>query len=309
MLDRSIERRLEGLRDLPAVPLVISQVLKALDNPNMRANTLAKLIERDQTLTSKVLKVANSAFYGFSRRISTIDLAIIIMGLNSIKEIVIGLVVQRFLSKINKNLLDVNVFWQYSLFCGACSRVLARKMGYKLAGEAFVAGLMHDLGILILLQYFTKEFRQISILQEEEKFSLIEAEQIVLNCTHAEIGAWLAKKWNLPENLCQAIEHHHTPFYKFNDLEPVNEGISEIRQPLTAIVSMAEWMADEIGYKSWSNANRKSELYLGAEIFDDFNSSDIMDGKSAFQILKQEIIEEYERASEFQLERSTNLYK
>lgn len=402
MLTNAVKRKLQTLRDLPAIPTVISQLLRSLDNVDIPASQIAKLIERDQALTSKVLQAANSPFYGFSRKISTVELAVVIMGFNSIKEIVISLVVQKFVKKYSKSLIDINKFWEYSVFCGAASRLLARKLGYRLAGEAFVAGLMHDMGVLILIQHFNSEFRQIKVIQEENKFSLVYSEEIILGCTHADIGAWLAEKWNLPSQLVEAIQYHHTPYLtaiklqedetktklqnRFLDEDLLGSGVNsgsgfggysrygennpkskfsldksnnkgktienpsnknnvikpqtnqmtnksggvmlssnkakltttikvtskkqkesqvdafmnfnEIKQPLTAIVSMAEWFADNLGYKTWSGEKNKSKLFLASDIFEELTQNDFLDTGSAIGKLKQEILIEFERASE-----------
>ncbi len=174
MLDPKIQKKLDSIVELPTIPTVMSQVLAALDNPKLSANQLASLIERDQTLTAKVLKVANSPFYGFARKISTIDLAVVILGINVLKEIVLSLLIQKFFSRLSKSMFDVKSFWNYSLFCGAAAKLLARKLGYKLAGEAFVAGLMHDLGILIIIENFRKQFGEIRKLQKVKNISLTE---------------------------------------------------------------------------------------------------------------------------------------
>lgn len=416
MLTNAVKRKLQTLRDLPAIPTVISQLLRSLDNIDIPASQIAKLIERDQALTSKILQAANSPLYGFSRKISTVELAVVIMGFNSIKEIVISLVVQKFVKKYSKSLIDINQFWTYSVFCGAASRLLARKLGYRLAGEAFVAGLMHDMGILILIQHFNSDFRKIKVIQEEHKYSLVAAEEIVLGCTHADIGAWLAEKWNLPSQLVDAIQYHHTPYHiaiklqenslqekmqnKFleSDLlgngwnkysedsrfqskyklenssqansqansqskysksnsqdtkakvtnknlasqkansekltnktistqidenkskiksdskktKKVNEdeflNFSEIKQPLTAIVSMAEWFADSLGFKSWSNEKNRSKLFLATDIFEELTQNDLLDTGSAIGKLKQEILVEFDRASELNKISVNSLY-
>lgn len=412
MLTNAVKRKLQSLRDLPAIPTVISQLLRSLDNIDIPASQIAKLIERDQALTSKILQAANSPLYGFSRKISTVELAVVIMGFNSIKEIVISLVVQKFVKKYSKSLIDINQFWTYSVFCGAASRLLARKLGYRLAGEAFVAGLMHDMGILILIQHFNSDFRKIKVIQEEHKYSLVAAEEIVLGCTHADIGAWLAEKWNLPSQLVDAIQYHHTPYniaiklqentvqekmqnrfletdllgngwnknaddnkfqskYKLENgsqtstqskyskansqdtkAKVINKNLttsninsekltnktiskkidentskiksnskkikksaedefmnfSEIKQPLTAIVSMAEWFADSLGFKSWSNEKNKSKLFLATDIFEELTQNDLLDTGSAIGKLKQEILVEYDRASELNKISVTSLY-
>lgn len=299
-----MRRKLNSLTNLPTMPLVITQVLKALDNPDIPASTLASMIEKDQSLTTRVLRAANSPYYGFSRQISTIELAVVIMGLNSIKEIVIGLVVQKFFARIKSSVFDVNKFWEYSLFSGSCSRLLARKLGYKLAGEAFVAGLMHDLGIIILIEYFSITYGRIRAVVEQEALSLVEAEEIVMDCNHGDVGAWLAEKWNLPTNLCQAIRNHHVPYTKFAE----NENTNEVHQQLTAIISMSEWFAGELGFKQWMIEEKESPLYLSYEILDGINGNDILSKNSAFFVLKQEMMEEFERASEFNQLPSRSLY-
>ncbi len=303
MLNANVRRKLNTLRDLPTIPIVITQVLRALDNVDINANTLAKMIERDQTLATRVLQVANSPFYGFSRRISTIDLAVVVMGLNSIKEIVIGLVVQRFFGKSKRSIIDINQFWKYSLFCGASSRVIARKLGYKLAGEAFVTGLMHDLGLIILSDHFNWHFRRIWNLAQTDEYSLLEAEELVLGCNHGDIGAWLAEKWNFPEHLCNALRNHHIPYTKFS-----GEQSNELEQPLTAIVSISEYMATEMGYKTWIDELKPSPLYLSSEIFDDLGD-DSLSSSASIAKLKQELKDEFERASEFQELPTYSLYK
>ncbi len=309
MLSKKVQRKLESLKDLPTIPTVMSQVLSALDNPDVSAASLAKIIENDQSLTLKVLKVANSPFYGFARKISTIDLAVVVMGLNTIKEIILSLIIQKFFSKIQKSSFDVNSFWQYSVFCGTSSRVLARKLGYRLAGEAFVTGLMHDIGVLVLVESFHTDFVKIREIQETKSLSLPEAEQEILETTHAEIGAWIAEKWNLPDRLCNAISNHHTYFMdileeKVKDGKDIqansdNTAFGAIDEPLTAIVSMSEWFAKQMGYMSWSMDKKPAPLYLSNEIFDGEDDSDFLDKNSAFTILKQELTEEFEKASVF----------
>lgn len=301
MLDAKIRRKLESLTELPTIPTIMSQVLSALDNPKLSAAQLASIIERDQALAAKVLKVANSPFYGFARRISTIDLAVVILGVNALKEIVMSLLVQKFFSRLRASLFDVKAFWHYSVFCGAAARLLARKLGYKLAGEAFVAGLTHDIGILILIEHFRTKFTEIRKLQSTLGLPLVIAEKKVLNCTHADIGAWIAERWNLPSKLCVAISNHHISYLEIqkniSEMTAHEVNFNEIDQPLTAIVSMAEWFADQLGFKKWDMYIANTPYYLSKEVFEDLNEDDILSPDSAFEILKQEILEEFQKAT------------
>jgi len=313
MLDSHLEKRLKKVVDLPSIPAMASRLLKTLDNANIRASVLAELIERDQTLTSKVLQAANSAYYGMAGKISTVDLAVVIMGLNSIKEIVISMIVQKLFSKVNSYYFDVNSFWKYSIFCGSTSRLLARKLKYRLAGEAFTAGLMHDIGILILVHYFEKEFNDIKALHQSGKFSWLKAEEMVLNCQHGEIGAWVAEQWALPKQLVDSIRNHHT---NFDSLEISDEEMKSykymtkagIKQPLTAIVSMAEWFALDMGYKSWISDYEQPELFMSGNFLIDFNQEGTIEKYSAFHLLKREIAEEYERSSSIASTTTKSLY-
>ncbi len=308
MLDSKIERKLESLRQLPTIPHVLTEVLGAVDNSNISAGRIGKIVEKDQALAAKVLSVANSPFYGFSRKISTIDLAIVVIGLNSIKEIILSLFIQKFFANVRKDVFDINEFWKYSVFSGACSRLLARKLGYRLAGEAFVAGLMHDIGILVLIQYFTDKFMEIRRVQFEENISFTAAEEKILNCTHCDIGAWFSRKWNLPDQLYKAILNHHTSYIDFKlegddkhpDSEhPENVSFAETEQPLTVIVAMTEWFAQELGLKAWAREETTSPLFLASDILDEIKEHDILNPDSALELLKQEIIEEFNKASVF----------
>jgi HD-like signal output (HDOD) protein len=301
MLDRAIERKLESLTELPTIPAVISQVLDALDNPNLSAGNLARVIEQDQTLTARVLRVANSPFYGFARRISTIDLAVVVMGTNAIKEIVMSLIIQRFFTRIGRETFDVRAFWSYSVFCGAAARLLARRMGYRLAGEAFVCGLMHDIGYLILIEYFSSKFKEIRAIQQKKALSLTESETRLIGGTHADIGAWLAEKWNLPQHLCDAIRYHHTTFQQLKDIMD-DKGMPGLlpespENQLIVIVAMTEWFARESGHMEWTLEEKHSPLFLANEALAAFGEHDVYDESSAIEALRIEIEEEYGRAT------------
>ncbi len=307
MFNKKVQNKLESIRNLPTIPIVVSELLSAIDNPKSSAASLAKIIEKDQALTIRVLRIANSPFYGYSRKISTIDLAIVILGFNTLKEIVLSLVVQRFFSKVNTKVFNIKEFWQYGLFCGSSSRYLSRKLGYKLAGEAFVAGLMHDIGILIIAEYFTPKYVEIKKYIKTHNVNLIDAEQAIMECTHSEIGAWLAEKWNLPEKLVASIRNHHINYSYFlkyfkNDDSYIADDdnlMNEIDQPLTAIVSLSEWFAHLLGFTSWLNEAPYPEFYLSSEVFGDFTQNDMMDTESAIYVLKTELLEEYANANIF----------
>ena len=198
---------------LPTLPTIVAKIIELVEDPNTSASTLGKLISSDQVFTAKILKLANSAFYGFPRKISTVTLAIVVLGFETLKNLGLSVsVIERF-SKISANgYFDMTLFWEHSIGCGVASKMLARDFSYRISGEVFVAGLLHDIGKLVINQYLKSEFEEVVGLVKEEDILFIEAEERVMKgITHADVGGWLADRWNLPPQLVDAITYHHHP--------------------------------------------------------------------------------------------------
>ena len=211
MTPDQIQEKVKTIIQLPALPSLAFEVAELVDNPKTSAQQLGRLISADQALTGKVLKIANSPFYGFPKKISTIDFAIIVLGFDALKEIVISIALVSSLQKKADNYFNTKVFWDHSIATGVIARRLARDIGYRVTGEVFVGGLLHDMGISMLNKYFNPEFRRIVDITREMGLSFLEAEESVLGVTHAEIGGWLGERWNLPDQLVETIRCHHDP--------------------------------------------------------------------------------------------------
>ena len=210
---KRIKRITESIIGLPTLPTVVSKMIDQVDSPRTSAASLARLISADQALTAKVLKLANSAYYGFPREISTVNMAIVVLGFNAVKEMGLSLsVFDVFKKTASAGHFDVTLFWEHSVGCGVASRMLARTYRAPFIGEAFVAGLLHDVGKVILKQYFDAEFAEIIKAQKERDLTLEAAELEVIQTSHTQIGAWLADKWNLPKIISESILHHHDPW-------------------------------------------------------------------------------------------------
>lgn len=221
MSPEEIKEKVQSIIQLPALPTIAMEVVEMVDNPKTSASTLGKLISTDQALTAKVLKIANSPFYGFPKKISTIDFAIIVLGYDALKEIVISISLVSSLQKKSDTHFDAKSFWDHSIASGVLARRLARDLGYRVSGEVFVGGLLHDMGISVIHRYFKNEYKRIIEIARETDLNFIEAEESVLGVTHAEVGGWLAERWNLPDHLVEAIAHHHTPGKADRNLELV----------------------------------------------------------------------------------------
>lgn len=228
MTPEQIHEKVRTIIQLPALPTIALEVVDLVDNPKTSASRLGKVISSDQALTAKVLKIANSPFYGFPKKISTIDFAIIVLGFDALKEIVISISLVSSLQKKSDNYFDAKVFWDHAITTGVIARKLARDLGYRISGEVFVGGLLHDIGISILHRYFNSEFRRIIDIVRESDLSMFEAEESVLGVTHAEVGGWLAERWNMPDHLVEAISLHHQP------------GKAKLNPDLVALIHLAD---------------------------------------------------------------------
>jgi putative nucleotidyltransferase with HDIG domain len=234
---QEIKEKIQSIIQLPALPTIAMEVVELVDNPKTSASRLGKVISTDQALTAKVLKIANSPFYGFPKKISTIDFAIIVLGFDALKEIIISISLVSSLQKKSDSYLDARAFWDHSISTGVVARRLARDLGYRVSGEVFVGGLLHDMGISILHRYFNNEFRRIVDIVRETNLTFLEAEESVLGVTHAEVGGWLATRWNLPDHLIEALSLHHTP------------GAASLNPDLVALIHCADVLVGKLAGK------------------------------------------------------------
>ncbi|MCR4418996.1 MAG: HDOD domain-containing protein [Clostridia bacterium] len=211
-----MEVRLEDLvakvEDLPALPVVVGQVMRLTEDPDSTAMDLGAVIGRDQALTARVLRLANSAYYGFPRRVGTVTEAVVLLGFNTIRNLVLAASVSNVLLREAPGYqLARGELWRHSLTSAMAARLLARKVRYRGAEEAFVAGLLHDIGKLVLSQYVGETYAQIWERVTQERLPFMEAERATLGFDHAQAGGLVAEKWNLPEALVEAVSLHHQP--------------------------------------------------------------------------------------------------
>jgi putative nucleotidyltransferase with HDIG domain len=208
---KRVRRITDSIISLPTLPTIIAKMLELVDNPKTSAGALSGIIMQDQVLTARILKLANSSFYAFPRQIATVKLALVVLGFENVKEMALSLSVLNSFKGENNKYFDTSLFWQHSVAVGACTRMLARETCYRLAGEAFVAGLLHDIGKIVLNQYMPEEFAEIQTRVWERNQPTEQAELDVIGVTHAQVGAWLAERWNLPVILVEAIKFHLHP--------------------------------------------------------------------------------------------------
>lgn len=213
----SLENRLAKIIDLPTLSIVANNIILITQNPKSSALEVGRAISQDQALVSKILRIANSTFYGFPRKISTIPHAVVILGFANIRNLVLtASIFDTFQSKEGDGYFDREGFWKHSLACGVTSKLIAKRLGIKNLEEVFIWGLLHDLGKLILDAYFREDFTRVVFLVKEKEILIRDAEQQLLGFDHAAVGSLVANKWNLPPAVIKAIRFHHNPLWLMN---------------------------------------------------------------------------------------------
>ena len=203
-------KQLDRIRELPSLPAIVLEVNRILQNLETPTDQLAHIIETDQTMVLKILKLVNSSFYGVPSKISNIASAIILLGFNTIRHAVVSVsVINAFSLKNKLKGFNIQDFWRHSLAVALTSKHLADKVDKSLSSECFTAGLLHDIGKLILCEYFPELFEKIWLRTVENAISFHDAEEMESPVGHAEVGAYLAQKWLLPQPLIEGIRHHH----------------------------------------------------------------------------------------------------
>jgi putative nucleotidyltransferase with HDIG domain len=208
-LDRSMIGRIKELAPLPELA---HEIVEKSSDPNAKSSDLAKIISLDIALTSRILKVVNSAFYGFHRKVGNIDRAVVILGFNEIVKIAqAACVMQSANIDVESHFFNQREFWKHSLCTAYIAQALARKTKDTINKEAYIMGLLHDFGKVILIQHFKELFEYVIGVAIEREESLHSVSREIIEIDHAEIGGMITESWGLPMQLVNAIRFHHDP--------------------------------------------------------------------------------------------------
>jgi putative nucleotidyltransferase with HDIG domain len=253
-----LRHKVENINTLPTVPGVLKRLSVIIEKPRITLVEISAFISNDPALTTKVLKMVNSAIYGFPGRIASVSHATMLLGLNVIKGLLLGVSVFELMQKA------MNGLYEHSLACAIASRVIAQKKGLKEPEEVSVAGLLHDIGKVILMLEYQKEYEAAMNEAQAKSISIFDAEKNQFNATHANVGSWLAEKWRFPRSLIEVIEYHHRPALSRN--APVE----------TAIVHLADILVRARGF-GFAGENFVPEVNSDAFDLLQLSESDIKD--------------------------------
>jgi len=201
----TVRRKIENIKGLPTLPGVVQKISNMVENSTTSAEDIGRIISSDQVLTAKVLKLINSAFYGFPGRISSVTHGLVLIGFNVVKGLVLSASVFDMMEGKMVGL------WEHSLGTAITSGIIAKRMNQKDPEEVSVAGLLHDIGKVVIKVSMPDKYEKILELVEEKEMPMLEAENKVLDFNHANVANWLCEKWNLPDNLKDPITYHHSP--------------------------------------------------------------------------------------------------
>jgi len=215
MSSDEIKRFIENLQQLPTLPPIAIKLLDIIEDRKSSLRDMARLIESDQALASKVLRIANSAQFGHSREVSTVERATLVLGLDLVRSVALSVIVFDLFRTADGREFNLVEFWRHSAACAAASELFARQFGFPHPQEAFVAGLLHDLGKLVFVQWNREEYEKAIVETNGSHTRLLEVEEARFGIGHAQAGKMLMEYWRFPPVLVSAAWLHHQPLAQF----------------------------------------------------------------------------------------------
>ncbi|MBU5638622.1 HDOD domain-containing protein [Geomonas sp. Red69] len=235
-MNKELETAIMTAADLPTIPIVAIKVMELIESENATAEELAKIVSSDPAVAARVLKISNSSFYGCRRQIQTLSSAIVVLGFSTLRSLVVAASVKQVYKPYG---LTEKMLWEHSFAAGLAARIIARRTRAANEEEAFLAGLFHDIGKIIMNTLDRDKFQEVMQHCYNEGITFGQAEKGVYPFTHDEVGAYVIKKWNFPEILTTAIlQHHQLDFSDLDDPALVN---------LTAVTSLADQFCLKLG--------------------------------------------------------------
>ena len=237
----TVKAAIREISHIATLPEITLRIIRLIEDPSSTAQDLNKIISNDPALGARVLKVVNSAFYGLPGQIASINRAIVLLGLNAVKNIAVA----ASLAKLFRGgqicpTFSARDLWTHSIAVATATRLLANRAGLGLPDEAFLAGLIHDLGVMVEVQARRSDFiKAIQSMDDDPSRTLRQAEQALIGASHEEFGAALCQTWKFPVSFVFVTGYHHRPW-----------DLAEENRPLTGLVHLADVLAtrDQIGF-------------------------------------------------------------
>jgi putative nucleotidyltransferase with HDIG domain len=235
-MNEELERIIMSAGDLPTIPVVATKVMQLVESERATADELSKVVAADPAVAARVLKISNSSFYGRQGKIQNLSAAIVMLGFNTLKSVVITASVRQVYQPFG---LTEKMLWEHSFGTALAARIIAGWTGLANEEEAFLAGLFHDIGKVIMNNQDRSKFQLVMERCYNEELPFHEAERSVYHYSHEEVGSLVTRKWNFPDTLTETVRRHHDfAFSDLNDLSLLH---------LTAIVALADMFCHRLG--------------------------------------------------------------
>jgi len=236
---------------LSTLPDIYRQILDAISKPSSSAYDIEKVIRTDTNLAARVLKIANSAFYGYPSKIDTLSHAVNIIGTKQLSTLAMGINITCIFKNIPSDIINMRMFWKHSVLCGICARLIAGYKNIQNTERMFVAGLLHDIGRLVLYNYLPMESLFAATTARSKHTLLTVAERALFNFDHATIGGDLLNKWQLSLSLEDCIRHHHDPERSRSRNESSIVHMADIMANVMGIGSSGERLIPPLNQEAW----------------------------------------------------------
>ena len=243
---KEAERLIRQIEELPTLPAIITRILEVLEDDSSSARDLEQVVSCDQSIAARVLRIANSAYYGFSGEITTIHRAIVILGFQTVRGLALGSsIFEAFSGEEQEPCFDRTAFWLHSIACSRCAMALGKQVRGIDPEEAFLGGLIHDIGMVVMDHVMHEKYRPVLEQAVTSGKPLNQLERRAWGFDHADVGGWLAEHWKFPPSLLEAICFHHRVTRSVN-----------APPALVAVIHLADFCAHEAGMSVTGNRNR-----------------------------------------------------
>jgi putative nucleotidyltransferase with HDIG domain len=206
----SIDSLLRGVSAVPSLPLFHARLDEAINHPRSSIADIAKIISEDQGLTARILKMANSPLFGYFSKIDTIGQAVTIIGVQQVRDLALAISVMGLFKGIPEDLITMEMFWKHSIACGLTARILATSQRESNLERFFVAGILHDIGRLVMFITIPELCREMIEISRRDDKLLYDLEREQLGFDHGDVGGTLLRRWKLPARIVEPVEFHHS---------------------------------------------------------------------------------------------------
>jgi HD-like signal output (HDOD) protein len=271
------EKILNRVNNIPTLPTIFETLTEALNDPRVTNQKIANIISSDQSSAFKVLKVANSPFFGFRGGVDTISQAIMYLGTTEIKNIVFSLTIMKMFSKEKKiSGFSPIELWAHSIGVGILTRAIGRVISEQKVENYFLAGILHDIGKIILLQFAHEEYQEVLKYVEENNCLIMKAEQEIFGFDHSRIGYLLAEKWRLPQPIKDVILYHSSGITNEDNQKLVTSvHLADIAARILKFGYAGDPLIPQPNPKIWENFNLPNNFFSSnyEKFLDDFNQT------------------------------------